>query len=548
MWGFDGPAGYTTIDGSSAAACASLYHRHGREFIAGLNGNFVGLLYDRHNNKVLLFTDRLGTRPLYYAETSDGMVFSTNIQSLPLHPAVETGFDVEYLAEYFTLQRSLGLTTPLENVELLHPGSVTTVSLDNMASETERYWEPIYNPVDKSRSHFTSRIAEILQQAVSERTAPDTEYGLLLSGGSDSRLVLAALMAADVPVQTYHIGDWMNSEARSAEQVAMTADIPFTWLRRDRDYQARALASMPEIANFISYFNQPHANGFADTLTDEVDVLFTGHYGDMLLKGNSLPTRNVDLGRIGSFSLPIEKPIDTLEEFISSQIGSAEAPRYIQEALSRSITDIYAANISDRSGRITDHGVSYNSLRSAVVSSGYPLTNTASQFFYYGTLQMMPSATPFLDNRLIDLFLSIPRKHLLRGNLIGGAIEHLAPSLAKLPHGATNVPLTSSSLSQWLGSLVTGFKHRHLSRSLAAPYWTQGPWPNHNELIRSHEFIRETLTAHEELIRALPFLTWSGINECYQAHLNGENNLAALYTLATFLQMPVVQRIVDTDS
>lgn len=180
-----------------------------------------------------------------------------------------------------------------------------------------------------------------------------------------------------------------------------------------------------------------------------------------------------------------------------------------------------------------------------MIASRYPMTNGTSQFFYDGTAQMMPSGTPFFDNRLVDLFLSIPTKHLLRGNLVAGAIERLAPVLADIPHGATNVPLKHSFPGQWLGRLATGFARRHVSRSLPEPHWTRGPWPDHNELIASHGFIRETLSEGEALVRSLPFLRWSGVEECYRAHLNGEDNLAALYTLATFLRMPVVERVAD---
>ena len=49
---------------------------------------------------------------------------------------------------------------------------------------------------------------------------------------------------------------------------------------------------------------------------------------------------------------------------------------------------------------------------------------------------------------------------------------------------------------------------------------------------------------HEERIRELPFLSWEGVNECYDAHLAGENRMGPLYALVTFLEMPLVDRVV----
>jgi asparagine synthase (glutamine-hydrolysing) len=546
VWGFDGPDGYTVPDEPPAAYCASLYEEYGPGFVAGLNGTFAGVVHDRSEERVSLFTDRLGSRAIhYYRPTDGGLVFSTNVQSLPLHPAVETGFDVEYLAEYFSLQRAFGVKTPLAGVERLQPGSVTTVSLDETTVETERYWTPDYDPVDEPREYFVRQLAETLTRAVEERTDPDTEYGLLLSGGSDSRLTLAALRAADRDVHCYHLADWVNPEARIARRVATAAGVPITLLRRGREYQANTLQKTPRAGNFVGYFNQMHAAGFEETLREEVEYLFTGHYGDMLFKGNHIPTPTIELGGLGSFPVPVEEVVESVEEYVAGRVSAA--PAYIRDALSRDMDDVYAANVSREGEGIVDHGVAYGSLREATICSRCPLTNGTSQFFYYGTLQMMPSGTLFLDNRLIDLFLSTPASSLLRGNLIGKTIEYLDPDLAKIPHGSTNVPLSFPAALQPIGRVATAFKRRHLSKPLEEPHWMAGPWTNHAELIRSQGFVRETIDEHEELIRSLPFLSWEGVNECYRNHLDGADNLAALYTLVTFLRMPLTRRLAHAE-
>ncbi|NKE36574.1 asparagine synthase [Natronococcus sp. JC468] len=544
IWGFEKPDGeYVPSDDPPAAYCAALYEEYGTEFVSGLNGNFVGLLYDKLEAELTFFTDRLGTRPLHYAEVNGGAVFSTDMQTLGAHQAVDLEFDLEYLAEYFSLKRTFGVKTPLRGVELLQPGSLTTVSLNEGDRTVDRYWRPVYEPTDRSHSYYATRLAELIEQAALERTDQGTDYGLLLSGGSDSRLTLAALERADCSVRTYHINDWKNTEADLARRAAQAVDAPFTFLRRDEEYQARSLASTPSVSTFGGYFNQIHAAGFEETFTAEVDELVTGHYGDMLFKANHLQKPAVDLGPVGSFELPIETEVSTLEEFIDYR--ASDAPSYLTDALDRSIRDIYADNVTRRGDRIVDHGVEYESLREAVLCSRCPLTNGTSHFFYYGTLQMMPSGTLFLDNRLIDLFLTIPIKSLLRGNLINRAIDRLSPDLAAIPHGDTGVGLKHPFQLHWLGSLATSFKRSHLPSSTPGSYTTQGPWPNHADLIRSHSFIRETIDENESLIRELPFLDWESVNECYNAHLAGANNLADLYTLVTFLNTPIAQQAVS---
>ncbi|WP_312911151.1 asparagine synthase-related protein [Natronosalvus caseinilyticus] len=426
---------------------------------------------------------------------------------------------------------------------MLQPGSLTTVSTDDGDDDrtVNRYWRPVHRPSDRSHSYYADRLAALIERAAAERTDETTEYGLLLSGGSDSRLTLAALESVGCSANTYHINDWVNDEAEVAKRAAQAVDAEFTFLQRDEGYQARSLASTPSVSTFGGYFNQSHAVGFEERLRSDVDVLFTGHYGDMLFKGNHLPKPPVDLGPLGSFELPMESACETVEEFVEHRTD--EAPAYLDDALDRSIHDLYRSNVTQRGDRIVDHGVEFESLREAVLCSRCPLTNGTSHFFYYGTEQLLPSGTLFLDNRLIDLFLEIPIESLVRGNLINRAIDRLSPELAAIPHGETGVALKHPFEVHWLGSLATSFKRNQLPSSTPSARSTHGPWPNHAELIRSHPFVRETIDEHEPLIRALPFLSWEKVNECYEAHLLGENNVSALYTLITFLEMPVTKRV-----
>ena len=541
VWGFDGPDGYTSIKEPATESCVSLYETHGIDFVAGLNGNFVGAVHDQRQDRLHLFTDRLGTRPLHLAETDHGLAFSSNIQSLPLVPSVDTDFDTDYLAEYFALKRVFGVKTPLKSVEKTQPGSVTTVSPSDGSVETERYWLPRHDPLDQSRSYFVRRLAATLRTAVAERTRPDQTYGVLLSGGSDSRLVLAALSSLDRSVRAYHLNEWWNREATIAARAATAADAEFRFLTRDREYQARALAIQSRLSNFVGYFNQAHAAGFADVLRDEVDLLFTGHYSDMLFKGNHLAKYGIDLKGLGSFDLPIEKPVENIETFVENRI--APVPPYLD--VSSSMRDIYLDNVRRDGRRVTDHGVEYPTMREATLASRCPLTNGTSQFFYYSTEQMMPSGTPFLDNRLIDLFLSIPIRYLLRGDLINGATKLLAPSLADLPHARGTVPIRYPFGIQRVGEIATQFTHRHFWDTPEQPHWTHGPWTDHSELIRSHDFIRDTLDDHKDTIRSLPFLRWDGVEQSYEAHQAGEDRMKELYTLSTFLQMPIIGRLMS---
>ncbi|SEO39415.1 asparagine synthase (glutamine-hydrolysing) [Halogranum amylolyticum] len=554
IWGDDTDEGYSVVDEDPETYCARRYREVGLEFLEGLNGNFAGALYDAEAGTLSLFTDRMGTRPINYyrgdsaesdaadaASVGTPLVFSTSIQSLPLHPDVSTDFDEDYLTEYFAFRRSFGLKTPLKGVEQLHPASVMTVDVNDGSTTTERYWTPHHDPVDVSRERLAERLAETMKAVVADRTREDATYGLLLSGGSDSRLVLAAFDALDHPVRTYHLNEWRNREARIAERAADVVGADHRLLVRDESYQARSLDTAPRFANFVGYFNQHHAGGFAETFRDECDFLFTGHFGDTVFKGDHVRTPTVDLGRFGSFDLPIDRPTRSLDDLVDERVSPA--PEYL--TTSTDVESIYYDNVVRRGRTVVDHGVEYPSMREATICCAHQLPNDGSQFFYHATAQMLPSGTPFLDNRLVDLFLKIPPKQLLRGDLINRATELLSPELADLPHGRGLVPISYPFAVQWASELARDFGK--LFRPAESTYRSDGPWTDHHNLIRNHPFVREVVDANEERIESLPFLSWDGVQRCLRAHEAGENRMKELYTLVTFLQMPLLDRLKTED-
>lgn len=68
------------------------------------------------------------------------------------------------------------------------------------------------------------------------------------------------------------------------------------------------------------------------------------------------------------------------------------------------------------------------------------------------------------------------------------------------------MPIRSPFGLQRLGEIPTQFAHRHLWTVPEQPHWTYGPWTDHSELIRFHDYIRNTLDDHKDTIRELPFL------------------------------------------
>lgn len=546
-YGFEGSDGYeprTDRSSSDAAYCARLYDEHGMGFVDGLNGEFCGLVLEREGEAAHLFTDRIGSSPLFYARPDGGgpLLFSSRLQALASHPALTPGFDPDYLAEFFSVQKAFGTTTPLAGVRKVPPAAVLSVDLDGAETGRRVYWRPRYRPVERSPTELAEELVGALRTVFAERVRDDLEYGVLLSGGSDSRLILGAMTDLGREPTAFHMANWMSREARAAERVAHAAGVDFRLLRRDEDYHERLLDSVPQHSDYVGVFDEFIASGFADELAS-VDVVLTGYLGDTMFGDFPFRLRRP----LSPLLPPTERHVGTIKEYLDWYLNRYPPSNRVPDfAALPVVSDVMRRNVSREGTEIDHHGVVYPSLRELQLCEYYPLTN---QFAWANTdsvRRITGHWSPFFDRRVVDLHLSVPARDRIRTSPIDRAVCELSPSLARIPHGTTGVPLDRSVGRET--KYVLGVAKARLRRALCAdrppaPYVDHGPWMNEAELIRHADFVRAAIERNEDLIAALPFLDGEGIERCYREHLAGENRWRDLYALVTFLETPLARRV-----
>ncbi|QLH76767.1 asparagine synthase [Halosimplex rubrum] len=547
LWGevysvTDGDGDRTTVDpNESARTCAREYAKRGLRFVERLDGEFAGFVYEPAAGTVTLFLDRLGARPLYYAVAGDGIAVSTNVQTVPVVPGFEPRFDERALAEYVYSRRTLGTTTPIEGVRQLPPATTLTYDVDTGDTERRTYWEPRHRPVDEPLSYFVDELAERFERAVADRTSDDRDHGLLLSGGSDSRAVLAA---AEGPLSAFHLSDGDTREARVAERSADAAGADFHRLDRGPAYHADLLDRAGPIQEFVGPFHTGHALGFADEIRGEADTLLTGLYSDDLFGSWSVPQATLDLPAGVRFWLPVERLPSTTAAFVDGQVtaGPTRRPAFLDAT---PLGEILADNIASRDGRVDYHGVEYESVEQLGLSSTlYPITNGIG-FDLYSAVQIAPTRNPFLDRRLVELHCSMPLRYRLRADPLHRAIDRLDGSLAAIPHAGTRVPLTYPKAAHAVGNRVVN----QLDKLGGADYRTDGPWQDKNEVVRTDDFVGRALDRNDALLRRLPGVDAAAARETYRRHRAGETNAAEeLYRLVSVLEMPLTRRVLDGDS
>lgn len=166
------------------------YMFYGIEYIKKLNGIFAAALWDARSQKLHLFRDRLGVKPLFYTKKDDTFVFSSEIKGLFAYPGIRPVLDCGGLCEIFALgpAKSYGKGVFKDVFEAL-PGHVITI--DRFSYTDDAYWTLKSRPHEDSMEKTIEKTAWLLSDSVKMQMLSDIPISTFLSGGIDSSLVTA---------------------------------------------------------------------------------------------------------------------------------------------------------------------------------------------------------------------------------------------------------------------------------------------------------------------------------------------------------------------
>jgi asparagine synthase (glutamine-hydrolysing) len=172
------------------------YEEQGPRCLESLNGDFAFALWDRRQSRLLLARDRMGVRPLYYAQRAGTLVFASEIKALLRFPGIEARLDPLALEQCFTFWFPLAPRTPFAGVRELPPGHLLIAERGRIS--VQRYWAldyPAANEAAEPRdeAQVAEELRALLAEATRIRMRADVPVGAYLSGGLDSSAT-AALM------------------------------------------------------------------------------------------------------------------------------------------------------------------------------------------------------------------------------------------------------------------------------------------------------------------------------------------------------------------
>jgi asparagine synthase (glutamine-hydrolysing) len=271
-----------------------LYRLKGLDFLSYLNGMYAGAIFDPRHNRLLLFRDRFGIKPLYYLINKKDFLFSSEIKPLISGGGICPEMNSHRLATYFTYRYVPGSETLFKGIKRLQPGSYLEYDLASGKYHIKRYWDYRFDAVnqDITIDDAAEQFYDLFSDAVKIRLRSDVEVGSLISGGIDSSAVSAQAAMHQPAIRLFSIAfeEKKYNELANVKNFLSTNPAKFNSAKlTSLVCRKNHLVNLPEI---IRSMEEPISLGtllptdmVCEMAANQVKVVLTGEGADEIFAG-----------------------------------------------------------------------------------------------------------------------------------------------------------------------------------------------------------------------------------------------------------------------
>jgi asparagine synthase (glutamine-hydrolysing) len=465
-------------------------------FAGALNGEFV-ILAER-GPETIVINDRFAALPIFYSLNGNQLILAFQYRALwtwlDHHSMLRP--DRASFFEMFHFQRLFGDKTLDQVSKTLEPATVLRFDARTGPTKCQRYWWPVFDKRQLDANSFAEELAHTIAESIRRKTSDGGRYGLLLSGGMDSRAVLAGFDTDSKPV-CYTVGATRNNEYEVANELATTVGARHVFLPRSGDHYGQIVASAVEAGGAMFSFQHGHFCGLNLDGDDRADVLLHGHGLDYMFQGLYLPSTRLNvLGRPTQAYRLRRLGTNLTRDYLDTakyRLKGIDTYSVLKRKLRKESRDWLQASIDETLQPVR-----------AIVDEPYDLwdyLNVGSPSRHYTYLNLLSAdliteqRTVAFDNDIFDLYFAIPARIRLGTRLLSKAIQVLDPALLRIRNANTNLDPDLSPVKLTLASWRRGLLRR-LSlgkRNSRYPAPADRSWPDTQDLVRTSPRLTERM-------------------------------------------------------
>lgn len=391
-----------------------LYEEYGLKALENLNGRFVVLLVNTITNEYILLNDRYGSYKYYYAFNGEKYAFCNNPAYL-LDFLPKRELNREAVGEFFTFGFMLGTKTLLQGINLLGGASICNLKPGSLNSIKYWDWSYLKKGYTKSFEEAVSEFGELWLKTIKKILDKHQKFNLMLSGGLDSRAILAAvdyLGLNDKINSAYTFGQKGCWDIIIAKQLAKIAGINHVVAELNADTWRANIDSA--IGNTFGAKNTIDANGTVLKKMNPSWPVLSGIMGDVVCGGSYLR-----------------------EELINST--TQEIPGTLYNLLRKQKGIRNSKLLKNYKGSKVDLGTAYSAKDLYLVVTygmNYIDVKVLGDQFYY--------IKPFMDNELVDFMYGLPDEWRIKGRLYKEMLVKYFPKYySEIPWQRTCAPIST---------------------------------------------------------------------------------------------------------
>lgn len=244
------------------------YMEWGNDCTSHFNGMFAFAVYDVKKNKLLLFRDRAGEKPLFYYEKNGTLLFASELKAILRHKEIiKASINLTALDCYLSMGFIPGDLCIIKDVKKLPAAHWLEFDLGTSEKRVTRYWKlPDYNEKSMegqlNEKELLDELEMLLEDSVKRQMVSDVPLGILLSGGVDSSLVTAMAARSGNQIRTYTVSFPKYSKFDEKEYAGKIAD----------------------------YFNTEHTVLEVDEINHELLIKLAAQYDEPIIDSSMIPT------------------------------------------------------------------------------------------------------------------------------------------------------------------------------------------------------------------------------------------------------------------
>ena len=241
--------GYRFLGHSDTEVVLKAYVEYGEKCLDMFNGIFAFAVWNKSEQTLFLARDRIGVKPLFYAETDNGLVFASEIKALLKHPAIKPVLTEEGAAHIMLVGPARivgdGVFRDIRDLPAAYCAEFSRKGLN-----LKRYWRLTASPHNENFTETANHVRELIFDAVRRQLVSDVPLCTFLSGGLDSS-VISAIAATEFSKRGERLHTFSIDYAHNRENFRASAFQP------DED--------APYVEEMAKFIGSEHTNVVLDT-------------------------------------------------------------------------------------------------------------------------------------------------------------------------------------------------------------------------------------------------------------------------------------------